>query len=114
MKRIALISFILLAGCNKPDLPLPEVLAKDDIFSVKESSISNGQSIYFSLPSNGIYLLTLIDKETNQIISREKFTGQLGENVKKIYTNSIQQKTLYLLLEDSSKKEISKTVVIIK
>lgn len=114
MKRISLISFILLVGCTKPDLPLPEVLAKDDIFSVKESSVSNGQSMYFSLPSKGIYMLTLIDKETNQIISRERFTGQSGENVKKIYTNSIQQKNLYLLLEDSSKKEISKTTVIIK
>jgi transcriptional regulator of met regulon len=61
-----------------------------------------------------VYTLTLIDKETGQVISREKFTGKAGEVVKKIYTNSIQVKYLYLLLEDSFKKEIAKTTVIIK
>jgi hypothetical protein len=114
MKKIILISLILLAGCTKPELPLPEVLSKDDIFSVSESSVTNGQSIYFDVPSDGVYTLTLIDKETGQVISREKFTSKSGEVVKKIYTNSIQAKYLYLLLEDSFKKEIAKTTVIIK
>ena len=114
MKKIILISLILLAGCTKPELPLPDVLAKDDIFSVNESSVTNGQSIYFDVPFDGVYTLTLIDKETNQVISRERFTSSAGEVVKKIYTNSIQSKYLYLLLEDSLKKEIAKTTVIIK
>jgi hypothetical protein len=114
VKKIIIISLILLAGCTKPELPLPDVLSKDDIFSVSESSVTNGQSIYFNIPSDGVYTLTLIDKETGQVISREKFTGKSGEVVKKIYTNSIQAKYLYLLLEDSLKKEIAKTTVIIK
>lgn len=114
MKKIILISMILMIGCTKPDLPLPQVLATDDIFSVTESKVTNGQSIHFKLPSAGVYVLTLIDKETNQIISRERFTGQNGENIKKIYTNSIQSQYLYLLLEDVTKKEISKTTIIIK
>ena len=113
MKKIILISLILLVGCTKPELPLPEVLANDNIFSVKESSVSNGQSIYFDLPSAGTYTLTLIDKESGQVISRERFIGQNGENVKKIYTKSISVKYLYLLLEDVTKKEIAKTTIII-
>jgi hypothetical protein len=59
-------------------------------------------------------MLTLIDKETNQVISREKFTGKSGENVKKIYTNSLKSKSMYLLLQDSEMKEIKKTIIIIK
>lgn len=114
MKKIILISLILFAGCTKPELPLPEVLSKDDIFSVTESSVTNGQSIHFDIPSDGVYTLTLIDKENGQVISRERFTSRAGEAVKKIYTNSIQPKYLYLLLEDSLKKEIAKTTVIIK
>jgi hypothetical protein len=55
--------------------------------------------------------LTLVDKETNQVVSREKFTGQSGENVKKIYTKSLQSKYLYLLLEDINKAEIAKTII---
>jgi hypothetical protein len=114
MKKLILISLIFLIGCTKPELPLPEVLAKDDIFSVTESKVVNGQSIYFDLPSAGTYTLTLIDKESGQVISRERFIGQTGENIKKIYTNSIQSQYLYLLLEDITKKEIGKTTIIIK
>lgn len=113
MKKFILIYLILLVGCTKPDLPLPEVLAKDDIFSVTESSVSNGQSIHFDLPAIGTYTLTLINKETGQVISRERFTGQNGENVKKIYTNSLPKGYLYLVLEDKDKKELNKTTIII-
>ena len=103
----------MLVGCTKPDLPTP-TMPIEKIFTVTESKVLNGQSIHFDLPSAGTYTLTLIDKESGQVISRERFTGQNGENVKKIYTNSIQSQYLYLLLEDVTKKEIAKTIIIIK
>jgi len=112
MKKLILISLILLVGCTKVDVPTPTIPI-EKIFNVKESKVVNGQSIHFDLPSAGLYTLTLIDKESGQVISREKFTGQNGENVKKIYTNSIQIQYLYLLLEDVTKKEIAKTIIII-
>jgi len=111
MKKLVVISLILLAGCTKPELPTPTPPV-EKIFSVGESTVVNGQSIYFDLPSAGIYTLTLIDKENGQVISRERFIGQSGENVKKIYTNTIQSTYLYLLLEDVTKKEIGKTTII--
>jgi len=113
MKKIILISLILLVGCTKPELPTPTPPV-EKIFSVGESRVVNGQSIFFDLPSAGIYTLTLIDKVSGQVVSRERFNGILGENIKKIYTNSIQSQYLYLLLEDVNKKEISKTTIIIK
>ncbi len=103
----------MLVGCTKPDLPTP-TMPVEKIFNVGESKVVNGQSIHFDLPSAGTYTLTLIDKESGQVISRERFIGQNGENVKKIYTNSIQYQYLYLLLEDVTKKEIAKTTIIIK
>jgi len=112
MKKILFIFVILLWGCTKPDLPLPNPPV-EKIFNVGESSVTNGQSIHFDLPSAGVYTLTLIDKESGNVVSRERFTGQYGENVKKIYTKSISVKYLYLLLEDVTKKEISKTTIII-
>jgi hypothetical protein len=112
MKKIILISLILLAGCSKPDLPTP-TMPVEKIFDVGESKVLNGQSIHFDLPSAGTYTLTLMDKESGQVISRERFIGQYGENVKKIYTKSISVKYLYLILEDVTKKEISKTTIII-
>lgn len=114
MKKIFPIFFLLIAGCTKPELPTPEIVANSNIFSVSQSTVTNGQLIYFDLPSPGIYTLTLIDKETNQVISREKFTGQIGENARIIYTNSLKPKEMNLLLENFEKKEIGKTVIIKK
>ena len=114
MKKIILIFFILLVGCTKPELPIPEVNIKENIFSVTESGVINGQSIYFDLPSAGVYTLTMKDKETGQVISRERFNGQIGENIKKIYTNSVQSQYLYLSIEDVTKNEIKKTIIVIK
>jgi hypothetical protein len=113
MKKILFISLILLIGCTKPELPIPEVTAVDNIFSVTESKVTNGQSIYFDLPSEGVYMLTLIDVITNQTISREKFIGQNGENVKKIYTNSLPKGYLYLVLEGVDRNELKKTKIIV-
>jgi hypothetical protein len=114
MKKTLLIALVFLAGCTKPELPSPEIPTQSNIFSVQQSTVSDGQLITFDLSSGGIYILTLIDKETNQVISREKFTGKSGENVKKIYTNSLKSKSMYLLLQDSEMKEIKKTIIIIK
>jgi hypothetical protein len=113
MKKIIFIFVVLLWGCTKPELPTPTPPV-EKIFSVSESKVVNGQSIYFDLPSAGTYTLTLIDKESGQVISRERFIGQSGENIKKIYTNSIQYQYLYLLLQDVTKTEIGKTTIIIK
>lgn len=112
MKNILFVFLILLWGCTKPELPTPPPVEK--IFSVGESNVIDGQSIYFDLPSAGIYYLTLIDKESGQVVSREKFNGQNGENMKKIYTKSLQFRYLYLLLEDVTKKELNRTTIIIK
>lgn len=111
MKKIILISFILLVGCTKVDIPTP-VAPVEKIFNVGESKVTNGQSIYFDLPSAGTYTLTLIDSSTDQVISRERFIGQNGENVKKIYTNSLPKGYLILVLEDINKNQISKTKII--
>lgn len=112
MKKIIFLSFVLL-GCSTPELPLPEVLAKDDIFSIPESKVVNAQSIHFKLPSAGTYTLSLVNDADGQVISRERFKGQSGENVKKIYTNTLPKERLTLVLSDVNKIEISKTKIII-
>jgi signal peptidase I len=114
MKKIILISLILLMGCTKMEIEPTPPPTVQNIFDVKESRVVDGQIIYFKLPSAGIYTLTLIDKQNGQVIGRERFNGKVGENTKKIYTNSIQSQYLYLLLEDVTKTEIAKTTIITK
>jgi hypothetical protein len=112
MKKILLILVVLFWGCNKIDIPTP-VAPVEKIFNVGESKVINGQSIYFELPSAGTYMLSLVDVNTNQVISREKFIGQNGENVKKIYTNSLPKGYLYLVLEDVGRNQLKKTKIIV-
>jgi hypothetical protein len=92
--------------------PTPQPVQK--IFSVSESRVVDGQSIHFDLTTDGVYTLTLIDKESGNVVGRERFTGKTGENIKKIYTNSLQSQYLYLLLQDVTLKEIGKTTIITK
>lgn len=113
MKRLLYISFIFMLGCSGPEIEMPKVMSMNDIFSVKESSVVNAQSIHFKLPTAGTYTITLIDKESGQVVSRERFIGQAGENVRKIYTKSLQSRYLYVLLEDVTKNQIGKTTIII-
>lgn len=115
MKKLLLILSILLifVSCVQEVIePIPPIT--QSIFDVKESMVVDGQNIQFKLPSAGVYTLTLIDKQTNQVISRERFTGTIGENNKNIYTKSIQSQYLYLLLEDVTKTEIGRTTIITK
>jgi hypothetical protein len=53
------------------------------------------------------------DSITNQVVTRERFKGKVGENKLKIYTKSLPIKYLYLILEDSTKTQIGKTAITI-
>lgn len=112
MRKTCVLFLILLWSCTKVEVvPTPPPIEK--IFDVGESAVTNGQSLHIDLTSNNIHYLTLIDKNTNQVIGREKFIGKIGENVKKIFTNSLPKGYLYLVLEDVDKKELKRTTIII-
>jgi hypothetical protein len=114
MKKILFILCLSLAACKKVEViptPPPENVK---IFSVAQSSVENGQEIQFDLTKNGVYTLTIGDSTTNQVLTRERFKGQIGINKKKIYTNTLEIKYLYLLLEDESKNKVGKTTIIVK
>jgi hypothetical protein len=114
MKKILFILCLSLTACKKVEViptPPPENVK---IFSVVESSVTNGQEIQFDLVKSGLYTLTLGDSINNQVLTRERFNGQIGINKKKIYTKSLSVKYLYLLLEDENKNKIGKTIIIVK
>ncbi len=114
MKKILLIFVILLWGCTKMEIePTPQPKPLVDIFSTKETKISDGQEVMFKSDLATTYTIKLIDVSSNQVISKEKITCKIGENNLKIYTKSIQIKYLYLVLEDDNKKEINKTTLIL-
>lgn len=102
-------------SCTEPELPTPPPTSVvESIFTQKENRVTDGQTINFDLPSDGVYTLTLIDTESEQVISRERFIGKSGKNVKRIYTKSIESRYLYLLLESVTKTQVGKTIIITK
>ena len=108
MKKLLFI-LLLLSACKKIDVQ-PEPPTVQDIFSVTESTVSNGGDIYFDLKSAGTYTLTMLD-ETQNVITRERISGKIGQNKLKIYTSSLPVKYLYLVLEDQSRTQIGKTAI---
>jgi hypothetical protein len=114
MKKILFILILSLVACKKVEvIPTPPNVNRN-IFAVSESSVVDGQEIQFELTKNGVYTLTLGDSINNQVLTRERFNGQIGINKKKIYTKSLSIKYLYLLLEDENKSKVSKTTIIVK
>jgi hypothetical protein len=113
MKKLLFILFVSLVACRKVEIRPEPTATAADIFSVKQSTVSNGADIVIILKTAGIYTLTMSDSTTSQVITRERFIGKVGENKLKIYTSSLPVKYLYLLLEDESKIQIGKTIITI-
>jgi len=110
---LTILCLILIWGCRKLDVtptPTPKV---EDIFSVKETSITNGDPLKFTLKSEGVYTLTLFDSVGQQVVTRERIIGKIGENSLKLYTKSLPVRYLYLSLEDENSVQIGKTLLII-
>lgn len=114
MKKILFILVFTLIGCRKIEPVIVTPVVTTNVFSNAKNTIDNGQEIQFDLTKNGVYTLTMGDSTTNQVLTRERFNGQIGINKKKIYTKSLSVKYLYLLLEDESKNKIGKTIIIVK
>ena len=114
MKKILFILVLTLIGCRKVEPVIVTPVVTTNIFSKSENTIDNGQEIQFDLTKNGVYTLTMGDSTTNQVLTRERFNGQIGINKKKIYTKSLSVKYLYLLLEDENKSKVGKTIIIVK
>jgi hypothetical protein len=113
MKKRILLSLVLLVGCTKPDLPVPTPTVDKEFFTSSENTVKNGDIIKFNLTTSGVYTLIMIDTPQNQVVSRERFTGKVGINSLKIYTNSLSTKYLSVELKDQNNNQIGKTKIII-
>ena len=85
-----------------------------DIFKVEQSMVSNKSEISFNVQNEGIYIVTMVDKNTNQVLSREKIKCIIGKNKIKVYTKTIPSQYLYLTLEDSFDNQLGKTIITTK
>jgi len=98
-------------SCQNEDIVEPQII---DIFKVEQSMVSNKSEISFNVQTEGIYIVTMVDKNTNQVLSREKIKCIIGKNKIKVYTKTIPSQYLYLTLEDSFDNQLGKTTITIK
>ncbi len=112
MKLIKIIlPLLFIMSCKKIEVtPVPPPIK--DIFSVTESTVTDNSDIIFNLNQSGIYIIKLIDKNTEQVVTKEKINGKVGANTLKIYTRTLPVKYLYLVLSDESGNQINKTTII--
>jgi len=110
---LTILCLILIWGCRKVEVEPITTPKVEDIFSVKETSIANGDPLKFTLKSEGVYTLTLFDSIGQQVVTRERIIGKIGENSLKLYTKSLSVRYLYLSLEDVNGIQIGKTLLII-
>lgn len=102
---------VSIISCQKEDIVEPQLV---DIFKVEQSTLENKSQITFKVENEGMYIVTMIDKNTNQVISREKIKCVIGENKIRVYTKTIPSQYLYLTLEDSFNNQLGKTTITIK
>ena len=125
MDKKIIISFILIyllttisifsIGCRKVDVVVPSIQpVTKEFFANQMNTVSNGDSINFTLQTAGIYTLTMIDTIQNQVVTREKFTGKTGMNSLNIYTKTLTQTYLSVVLMDNNNNQINKTKITIK
>ena len=113
IKIILLCCLIFILSCKKTIPFTPVSPTNVEFFSLSENKVKNGDVININIKTGGVYTLTMIDTVQNQIISRERFTGKVGVNSLKIYTNSLTTKYLSVELKDQNNNQISKTKIII-
>jgi hypothetical protein len=111
--KIIFLCFIIgfIISCQNEDIIKPQSV---DIFKVEQSTVSNRSEISFNVEKEGIYVVTMLDKNTNQVISREKIKCITGNNIIKIYTKTLPSRYLYLKLEDSFNNQLGNTIIIVK
>jgi hypothetical protein len=113
MKKIIIILFLSLVSCKKTQVPPTPQPINKEFFNSPENNVKNGDIINFTLTTVGVYTLTMIDTVQNQVITREKFTGKIGINSLKIFTNTLPTKYLSVVLKDQNNQQIGKTRITI-
>lgn len=107
MKKIlSILALILIIGCSQDEdfiiveenQEVPQALIIDDLQGIKLESlnISSEVAMNIKLPSNGTYRIKIKHGLNNELISQEKIQGKEGDNILKVYVNSLEKSSYKL------------------
>ena len=99
MKKLTILLLIILMGCtadpldefniDKPEVP--EALYIDNYEGIKLESyiVQDEVNINAKLPSTGEYRIRIKDF-TNKVVSQDKISGEIGDNILKVYVRTLE------------------------
>lgn len=122
-KTLLLLSLILIIGCNPDEIitpiddtnvEIPESLVIDDIQGLKLEStiVSDEVRMNTKLPYTGIYRIKIRDI-SKQLISQEKINGNEGDNLLKVYVNSLERDGYIIELSDEGHNILGLTTFVV-
>ena len=119
-KVLSLLSLILILGCAQDEefividenQEVPEALYIQDLVGVKLASaiVSDRVAMNVKLPSDGVYRVKIRHSMTNELISQERLTGKEGDNILKVYVNTLEKSSYKLELSKEDHTTIGITV----
>ena len=115
MKKYIILLLFLLFSCEKDfieDDLVPEVPREDMVFKVKESSVHDGQTIFFEIDSEVEHTLVIFDTETKSVVAKQSFSPTIGINHFVLYTKALPKEKLQLQLLKLS-EEIKSTFIVV-
>lgn len=121
MKKIITIFLLILSvSCAKdeeiivlqPDQEVPQSLVIDELQGLKleNLNVSSEVAINVKLPSDGIYRIKIKHGLNSELISQEKIQGKEGDNILKIYVNTLEVSSYRLELTNENHQLIGVTV----
>ena len=114
MKKYIIFLLLILFSCQKDELLIgPDVPREDLVFAVSESSVVDGQTLFFEVSSETQHTFVIYDTETKSVVGKQSILPTLGMNTIVLYTKALPKKTLELILYQDS-TEYKKTNIIIQ
>jgi len=121
MKKIITIFLLILSvSCAKdeeliilqPDQEVPQSLVIDELQGLKleNLNVSSEVAMNVKLPSDGIYRIKIKHGLNSELISQEKIQGKEGDNILKVYVNTLEVSSYRLELTNENHQLIGVTV----
>ena len=107
-KLISIFALLFIIGCAQDEefitidenQEVPEALVIDDLVGIKLASsiVSDRVAMNVKLSTEGSYRVKIRHSMTNELISQEKLTGKEGDNIFKVYVNTLENSSYKLEL----------------
>lgn len=120
-KLLSILSFFLIISCAQDPLEpivvtidVPDNLKIESLTGIKTESVIVQSEVRMNvkLPYTGIYRIKVKDIK-NTLVSQEKLTANEGDNLLKVYVNTLPKSSYRLILTDNDHKVLGIETIVV-